>query len=52
MSSEQVRERLKAQMSIQEKRERCDFSILNNSSLEKLEESVERFLSHLPSRKE
>ncbi|MBQ6654796.1 MAG: DNA-formamidopyrimidine glycosylase [Erysipelotrichaceae bacterium] len=49
MTPEQVRERLSAQMSVTEKLDRCDGSIANNATLEKLQQSVERFLNRLPS---
>ncbi|MCR5067646.1 MAG: DNA-formamidopyrimidine glycosylase [Erysipelotrichaceae bacterium] len=48
MTPEQVRERLAAQMSVEEKLKRCDGSIRNNTTLKKLGESVESFLSRLP----
>ena len=48
MTPEQVRERLAAQMSVEEKLKRCDGSIRNNTTLKKLEESVESFLNRLP----
>ncbi len=52
MSDEQIAQRLASQMSVAEKRQRCDQAIANDTTLSQLRKSLDAFVKRLPVNKE